>query len=157
MAKVAWVRLVLPPIVGTNGDVVDSGDVVIPRRAGGVHVVVSCLSATTMAMTMADEVAVVSRRRRWDNARASTLTEACRLLVSLCRYDDHRDVSGSGPKSSSAHDHAVEFHRLGASTSLIGIARVVLSGITDGISASGGGRSTNDSFRRRSRRSASWP
>ncbi len=95
-------------------------------------------TTTTITTAMADEGALVSQRCPWDGAQASTMTEACRLLASLCRYDDHRDVSGPGPKWSSAHDHAVEFHRLGASTSLIDIAKVALSGIAIEMSSGGG-------------------
>ncbi|KAL3827432.1 hypothetical protein ACHAXA_003166 [Cyclostephanos tholiformis] len=134
MAKVAWVRCVLPPIItnDTSNDVVDS-DRGVARRAGGAYVVVSCLSmTTTTTTTMADE-----------DARVLSMTEACILLASLCRYDDFRDVSGPGPKASSAHDHAVEFHRSGASTSLIGIANKAILGMMDG-SSGGGGREGPD-------------
>ena len=111
-AKVAWVRSVLPPREGSD---TDAGGAM--GRGGGASVVVSCLAATPDG----DDVG------RSDARRASA-TEACRLLASLCRYDDPRDAAGPGPTVSSAHDHAVEFHRAGASALLIGIARVAFSG-----------------------------
>ncbi|KAL3770119.1 hypothetical protein ACHAW5_009660 [Stephanodiscus triporus] len=110
-AKVAWVRAVLPSDGESN---VDAGGT-MQQRGGGASVVVSCLSTPTAADVGPSDV------------RASTTTEACRLLASLCRYDDFRDVAGPGPNASSAHDHALAFHRAGASTSLIGIARDALS------------------------------
>ena len=111
-AKVAWVRSVLPPKDGSDTDAGGS-----MGRGGGASVVVSCLAATPDG----DDVGR-------SDARRSSATEACRLLASLCRYDDPRDAAGPGPTVSSAHDHAVEFHRAGASALLIGIARVAFSG-----------------------------
>jgi hypothetical protein len=116
-AKVAWVRSVLPPNDGSN---IDLGGA--PTKRGGALVVVSCLSLT------ADDVG---------GARRASTIEACRLLASLCRYDDFRDVAGPGPNTSSAHDHAVEFHRAGASTLLIGIARVAFSSPDGGFPGDG--------------------
>jgi hypothetical protein len=97
-AKVGWVRSKID-------DALHGGE-----KRGGAHVLVTCL-AVFNSSTMTN-----------DSRRPALTTEACRLLASLCRYDDFRDSAGPGPNTSSAHDHAVEFHRAGASPLLIGIA-----------------------------------
>ncbi|KAL7531752.1 hypothetical protein ACHAWF_003897 [Thalassiosira exigua] len=90
-------------------------------KRGGVAAIVRCL---TIDGTGSD---------------AEIRMEACQLLASLCRYDDFRDPSAkdgamgaAGVSASSAHDHALEFHRAGAAKVLIEIARDALSACSDG-------------------------
>ncbi|KAL7541178.1 hypothetical protein ACHAXR_011633 [Thalassiosira sp. AJA248-18] len=113
-AKVAWVQSTLPPKFNTSNN-----------KRGGVAVVVSCLSLANN-----DDDA-------FNDKNIQLLTEACQLLASLCRYDDFRGPSSTGgggggaPVTSSAHDHAMEFHRAGTAMFLIKIARGVLSSLLD--------------------------
>lgn len=95
-AKVGWVRSKIDNVHG--------------EKRGGAHVLVTCLIVSNYTTMMNDSCC------------PALTTEACRLLASLCRYDDFRDSAGPGPNTSSAHDHAMEFHRAGASPLLIGIA-----------------------------------
>jgi len=115
--KVAFVQSTLPVELKPNTNNKSNGT---STKRGGVAVIISCL-----CMTEEDNEP--------DNTRV--LTEACLLLASLCRYDDFRDPSTSGGggamaatgvSTSSAHDHAMEFHRAGASSLLVKIARDVL-------------------------------
>lgn len=96
-AKVGWVRSKIDHVHGEN-------------KRGGAHVLVICLVVSNYTTKMNN------------SCRPALTKEACRLLASLCRYDDFRDSAGPGPNTSSAHDHAVEFHRAGASPLLISIA-----------------------------------
>mmetsp|Transcript_17407 Transcript_17407/g.30632 ORF Transcript_17407/g.30632 Transcript_17407/m.30632 type:complete len:721 (-) Transcript_17407:238-2400(-) len=119
VAKVAFVQSALPSeLVNALCNTPNA------TKRGGVAVLVACLSLKTS-----------------DDSSSSTtnntqlLTEACQLLATLCRYDDFRDPStttsgamgATGVTTSSAHDHAMEFHRAGAASLLIRIARGVLS------------------------------
>jgi len=116
--KVAFVQSTLPVELKPNTNNKSNGT---STKRGGVAVIISCLSMT-------------EEDNEPDNTRV--LTEACLLLASLCRYDDFRDPSTSGGgggamaatgvSTSSAHDHAMEFHRAGASSLLVKIARDVL-------------------------------
>ena len=97
----------------------------LPRtRRGGAAVVVACLASPS----------------------SSVRAEACRLLASLCRYDDHRAQSGVGPTTSCAHDHAQEFHRAGAPGLLVGMARRALDGAGDGGEGEGEGGDADDAL-----------
>ena len=100
-------------------------------KRGGVAVIISCLSITN------------NEGGNNNNNNTRVLTEACNLLASLCRYDDYRDPStttsggggamaATGVNTSCAHDHAMEFHRAGASTLLVAVARDVLSKMENG-------------------------
>eukprot|EP00956_Cyclotella_meneghiniana_P024406 scaffold48943_cov68-Cyclotella_meneghiniana.AAC.6 len=53
----------------------------------------------------------------------------CNLLSSLCRYDDFRE-NKTGLQTSSVHDHAMEFHRVGGGVEgrLIELARLSMGG-----------------------------
>jgi hypothetical protein len=107
-AKVGWVRSKVEN-VRHHG----SGT----TKCGGAHVLVTCLTMFNNPTTM-----TTNDTHRQQSALMTTIIEACRLLASLCRYDDFRNNVGPGPNTSSAHDHAVEFHRAGATPLLIGIA-----------------------------------
>ena len=55
---------------------------------------------------------------------------ACQLLSTLCRYDDFRTTTtggGGAPATSCAHEHAMEFHRVGVESLLVKIANGVLN------------------------------
>jgi hypothetical protein len=58
----------------------------------------------------------------------------CNLLASLSRYDDFRENAGpmgAAANTSSAHDHALEFHRLNVEERLVEVARGVLGELDD--------------------------
>jgi hypothetical protein len=108
-AKVGWVRSKVEN-VRHHG----SGT----TKCGGAHVLVTCLTIFNNSTTI-----LTNNAHRHQSALTTTI-ETCRLLASLCRYDDFRNNSvGPGPNTSSAHDHALEFHRAGATSLLIGIAK----------------------------------
>jgi len=120
-AKVAWVQSTLSTELSTVGVLPNSkNNSGTTKRGGGVAVIVACLQ--------------MSNYESNSNSIRVLLNEACQLLASLCRYDDFRDPSSTtsgamgatGVNTSSAHDHAMEFHRAGAPTLLIKIARGVL-------------------------------
>ena len=147
--KVAFVQSTFPSCLssvgGGGGAPVDD----TPVQRGGVKVLVSCLSLMPpSAAATSDDISYcnatapsISDNDNTDEEhRVNTtkiLTEACHLLASLCRYDDFRDpasaTSGAGPMAaavgnvSSAHDHAMEFHRAGVLPLLTRIAKGVMT------------------------------
>ena len=129
--KVSFVQSTLPKELSNS-----SSSNNITTKRGGVAVIISCLSITNNGG---------SNNSNNNNTRVQT--EACNLLASLCRYDDYRDPSttssgggamaATGVNTSCAHDHAMEFHRAGASTLLVTVARDVLSKMENGFTNEG--------------------
>jgi len=123
-AKVAFVQSTLPSELSNMTSFSQNGKA---TKRGGVAVLVSCLS---LEISSDDDSS--------NNGTIRLITEACALLASLCRYDDFRQPSASGGggamgatgvNTSSAHDHAMEFHRAGTLVHLIKIAKIVLSNL----------------------------
>lgn len=134
--KAAFVRSALPPELSGDDDPAARG-----ARRGGVATVLACLSLLRIKADCTQIIANdASERNPLDNSQLMPLlTECCRLLASLCRCDDFRDpapgtaAAAAGVNASSAHDHAMEFHRAGAVPPLVDIARGALSKWDDGI------------------------
>jgi len=73
----------------------------------------------------------------------------CQLLSTLCRYDDFRTgesassssspAAAAGISTSSAHDHAMEFHRVNMESLLIKIGNTVLNDLLLLLNGDGGG------------------
>lgn len=111
-------------------------------KRGGVAVLVACLS---LAQTTPPPPPPSSTTTT--TTMSKILIESCNLLSSLCRYDDFRDPSAStggaigaaGVNTSSAHDHAMEFHRAGVESLLVKIAKEVLSQLSLEEGGEGGG------------------
>ncbi|KAL3793514.1 hypothetical protein HJC23_007254 [Cyclotella cryptica] len=118
-AKVAFVQAAIPSVI----DLLHGG---VSKR-GGVVVLAS--------MFVHFSKTAGNSHNNHDNNRR-IIEAACILLATLCRYDDFREpssssgpIGASGANTSSAHDHAMEFHRAGVETKLIDIAKGVLNDV----------------------------
>eukprot|EP00984_Skeletonema_dohrnii_P008850 scaffold3294_cov126-Skeletonema_dohrnii-CCMP3373.AAC.5 len=98
-------------------------------KRGGVQVLYTILSNTTLKVG-------------WEDDESATMNmmiieATCQLLTTLCRYDDFRTPStaggaggaaaAGGVSTSSAHDHAMEFHRVGVESLLVKVADGILN------------------------------
>jgi len=109
-------------------------------KRGGVQVIFTILSNTPLNNTT-----TTTSSSSNDDEESTTITNmeiieaTCQLLTTLCRYDDFRTptsgggataaaaAAAGGVSTSSAHDHAMEFHRVGVERLLIKIANGVLN------------------------------
>ena len=101
-------------------------------KRGGVQVLYTILSNTALK---------VGYNSSWDDESAAMnmmiIEATCQLLTTLCRYDDFRTPStaggaggaaaAGGVSTSSAHDHAMEFHRVGVESLLVKVADGILN------------------------------
>eukprot|EP00985_Skeletonema_marinoi_P005188 scaffold2235_cov201-Skeletonema_marinoi.AAC.5 len=110
-------------------------------KRGGVQILFTILSNTTLKVG-------------WEDDESATMNmmiieATCQLLTTLCRYDDFRTPStaggaggaaaAGGVSTSSAHDHAMEFHRVGVESLLVKVADGILNDLllVDGEDADG--------------------
>ena len=97
-------------------------------KRGGVQVLYTILSNTTLKVGWEDEKSAMNMM---------IIEATCQLLTTLCRYDDFRTPStaggaggaaaAGGVSTSSAHDHAMEFHRVGVESLLVKVADGILN------------------------------
>jgi hypothetical protein len=172
--KVAFVQSSIPPQIVEQRK--QQQTKVLTKR-GGVQILFYILSYsvyvdsdTTNCGSSGDNSSSGGCGDRNDNSEEiimnnlQTTDAACQLLSTLCRFDDFRTPSSSTTNNnnsatvtdssagttSSAHDHAMEFHRVNVELLLMKIARGVLNdlstavGCGDDSSGSGGGGSDSD-------------
>ncbi|KAL7497357.1 hypothetical protein ACHAWT_007592 [Skeletonema menzelii] len=114
-------------------------------KRGGVQVIFTILSNTLLNNTNTTTTTSSTNDSSNDDKESTTITNmeiieaTCQLLTTLCRYDDFRTptsgggataaaaAAAGGVSTSSAHDHAMEFHRVGVERLLIKIANGVLN------------------------------
>jgi len=121
--KVAFVQSTLE-----EEDVVSSSLSSCHTKRGGVKVIWTILANTSLNSNNNDN----------GMYNMEVMEATCQLLTTLCRYDDFRTPSttsnnngaaaaAGGVSTSSAHDHAMEFHRVGVERLLIKVAKDVLN------------------------------
>ena len=157
--KVAFVQSSIPPqIVG------DAKQTALTKR-GGVQVLFDILSdsvyvdsdTTNNGNSGGDNSGRINGSDSNDNEETmmnniQTTEVACQLLSTLCRFDDFRTPSSnttnnngngnsatvtdsSAGTTSSAHDHAMEFHRVNVELLLMKIARGVLNDLSAAVAS----------------------
>lgn len=135
--KVAFVQSTLEEDV-----VVSSSLSMCQTKRGGVQVIWTILAN---ASTPLNNSSSSNDNNKLYNMEVMEAT--CQLLTTLCRYDDFRTPSTSngagaaaaaaGVQTSSAHDHAMEFHRVGVERLLIKVAKDVLNDLFEDNSCCG--------------------
>jgi hypothetical protein len=174
--KVAFVQSSIPPqiIVEQQKKQQQQQTMVLTKR-GGVQILFDILSSSVYvdSDTTIDGGSGDSGDNGGSNDNSEetimnnlqTTDAACQLLSTLCRFDDFRTPSSStttnnngnssatvtdssAGTTSSAHDHAMEFHRVNVELLLMKIARGVLNNLSTAVgcgdSGSGGGGGSND-------------
>jgi hypothetical protein len=114
----------------------------VNTKRGGVNVIYTILCTTPLFSNDKDSTSASTTTTAVSTTASTTLANmeiieaTCRLLTTLCRYDDFRTPSttsngaaaaAGGVSTSSAHDHAMEFHRVGIERLLVKVANWVLN------------------------------
>ena len=107
-------------------------------KRGGVQVIFTILSNTLLNNTNTTTTSSNDDKESTTITNMEIIEATCQLLTTLCRYDDFRTptsgggataaaAAAGGVSTSSAHDHAMEFHRVGVERLLIKIANGVMN------------------------------